>query len=525
MNKLLLTASALFIAIGANAQKDLSKKVESKYISLPSYDISQIDPSTVGIEFAMKEATFGTEKLKDAKSTCIPAGGKLKDAVEVTSYYFEIPYTHPESYIIAKSTDGSIVYAEKASKSEANHLKFGWDETMKQPKCEYFKSDKLKKDFASKGTSFKSKAHSKHEGYVFTKALEEATANVYLSYFKEEFQVYGAKGKAFDYTDIEGAFEKAMAAYKSIKKNGLNTADINKLKEAIVVWEKELETADLENKKARISPEIAKGLHENCARAYAYMFEFDKAKEHGKTFLKLFGNFSNNRSKAMKSKLVAIELQRLAAEKNSAIIGDISALHGKASESGKSVNSKRLSSDQFDRLKGEYYNYGMAVASDVNEVKKQEEEEAIASGELNPYQKFYSDVAVGGPAILMTMPPSALSGIPEITELPSEFTEFPELAQIVIRNNKITSFSPDFVKLTNLKKLDLTGNQLTTIPAEIGQLKNLQTLILTKNPLESIPAEIANCTKLKSLVLKGTKISDSDIETLQGLLPNCKIKN
>lgn len=525
MNKLLLTTSAICIAISANAQKDLSKKVESKYISLPSYDISEIDPSTVSIEFAMKNGNFGTEKLKDAKSTCIPSGGKLSDAVEVTSYYYEVPYTQQDSYIIAKSSDGSIVYADQASKTQSVNLKFGWDSKMKQPLCENFRSEKLKKTWASKGTSFKSKEHSTFEGNTYNTALAKATSNVYLSYFPEEFQVYGAKGKAFDYADLEGAFEKAMEAYKSIKKNGLSSGDIDKLKEAIAVWEKELETADLEDKKARISPNIAKGLHENCLRAYAHMFEFDKAKDHGKSFLELFGNFSNNRSNAVKELLVRIELQSLAADKNSAIIGDIAKLHTMASASGKQTNAKRLGSDQFERLKGEYYSYGMSVASDVNEVKKQEEAEAIASGELNPYQKYVSDVAVGGPALLMNLPPSALSGIPELTELPKEMCELTQLTQIMILKNKIASISPEIVNLTELKKLDLSGNKLTSIPAEIGQLANLEVLKLSNNPLESLPKELGNCTKLKTLVLKGTKVSDADIDEIQSMLPDCKIKN
>lgn len=524
MNKLLLTTSALIIAIGAHAQKDLSKKIETKYISLPSYNVSEIDPATVGIEFAMKEGVFGTEKLKDAKSTCVPSGGGIKDAVQVTSYYYEIPYTQQDSYIIAKSTDGSIVYASQASKTENTNLKFGWDEKMKQPLCEYFKSDKLKKDYTASGSSFKAKENQKYEGDVYTKALSEATANVYLSYFDEEFDVYSAKGKDYDYTDIEVAFEKAMEAYKSIKKSGLNTGDINKLKEAIAVWEKELETMDLDNSKARITSDIGKGLHENCLRAYAYMFEFDKAKSHGKSFLDLFGNFSNNRSNAVKDLMIRIELQSLAASRNSGIVSDIAKLHTMASSSGKEVNAKRLSADQFDRLKGEYYTHAMSVSSDVHEVKKQEEADAIASGELNPYQKYVSDVAIGGPAIMMTMAPSTLSGFPELKELPKEMCELTQLTQILIMNNKIESISPDIVKLTSLKKLDLTGNQLKTLPVEIGQLENLETLKLSNNPLESIPVEIGNCTKLSSLVIKDTKLSEADIQKIQELLPNCKIK-
>lgn len=525
MNKLLLTTSAILLAISTNAQKDYSKKIESKYISLPSYDISETDPLTVGIEFAMKVPVFGTEKLKEAESTCIPKGGKLSDAIKVPSFYYEIPYTQPESYIVAKSAEGTVVYAAKPTSTQSSNLKFGWDAKMKQPLCEYFRSEKLKKDYASNGSSFKTSEHKKYESKAYTDALAEATANVYLSYFEEEFPVYGAKGKAYDYADLEGAFEKATAAYKSIKKNGLNADDFTKLKEAITVWESELETLNVEDKKARISKNIGKGLHENCVRAYAYMFEFDKALDHGKSFMALFGNFSNNQSNAVKDLILRIRLQSMAADKNSEIIKDIAALHTKASASGKTVNAAHLSSDQFERLSSEYRGYGMSVAVEANEVQNQEEEEAIASGELNPYQKYVSDVAVGGPALMMTMPPSALSGFPELTELPKEMCELTQLTQILIMNNKLETVSPDIAKLTLLKKLDLTGNQLKTLPPEIGKLANLETLKLSKNPIESLPKELGNCTKLKTLVIKGTKLSDADIDEIQSMLPKCKIKN
>lgn len=525
MTKLLLTTSAMIIAVSAMAQKDYSKKVESKYISLPSYNISEVDPATVAIEFAMKNGVFGTEKLKDSESVCKPVGGTIKDAIKVTSYYYEIPYTKQESYTVAKSTDGTVVYADKSSNTESSIYKYGWDEKMKQPLCENWRSETLKKSYASDGESSKAKRHSNYQKFIYEKALEVAKANVYLSYFEEEFKVYSAKGKLYEYADLDGAYEKAMTAYKSIKKNGLSANDIAQLKEAIAVWEKELEMLDLEDNKARITKSIGKGLHENCIKASMYIFDFENAKSHAKSFLKIYGNFNDNRSTAVKGLLKRIQLQSMAAETNAAIINDIPKLHTMASAASKKVNARMLSTSEFERLSTEFSGHNMNVAIEVNEQHKEDEAEAIASGELNPYQKYYSDVAVGGPGILMTMAPSALSGFPELTELPKEMCEFEDLTQIIILNNSIETISTDIVKLTLLKKLDLSGNNLKTIPAEIGQLSNLKTLKLSKNPLESIPAEIANCTNLKSLVIKGTNLSADAIAELTRLLPDCKIKN
>lgn len=525
MNKLLLTTAAMIIAISVIAQKDYSKKVDSKYISLPTYNISEVDPATVAVEFAMKDGVFGMEKLKDAESTCVPSGGSVKDAIKVPSYYFEIPYEQQESYIVAKSTDGTVVYADKASITNSANLKFGWDEDMNQPLCAYFMSDKLKKDFKSKGESFKSKQDSKYQKSVYDKALEKAKANVYLSYVSEEFKVYSAKGKEYDYTDLDAAYNKAMLTYKSINKNGLNSKDIAQLKEAIAVWEKELESLDLDDKKSRITKSIGKGLHENCIRASLYIYDFDNAKSHAKSFLTIYGNYSDNRSTAVKNALMRIQLQSMAAETNAAILTDIDKLSTMASASSKKVNAQLLSSADFDRLSNEYSEYKMDVVVEVNEQYKEEEAEAIASGELNPYQKYYSSVAVGGPAMLLNMGPSPLTGIPELKELPIEMCEFEDLTQIIILNNSIENIPPDIATLTLLKKLDLSGNNLKSIPPEIGELTNLKTLKLNNNPLESIPPEIANCTNLSTLTIKGTNLSDEDIAELAKLLPECKIKS
>jgi hypothetical protein len=525
MKRTLLFGTLLLVAGGAIAQTDKSKKVETKYLSLPAYDVSAIDPSSISIEFAMGDGQFGTEKLKDTKSKCVPKGGGLKDVVEVTAYHYEIPYTQAESYIVAKSNDGTVVYADKASEAGQSTIKFGYDEKMKQSMCEYWMSDKLKKDFAKQGAAYKTKAHNNYVQSTFDKAFATAMANVSLSYMSEEFEVYTAKGKD-DYTDLDNAQEKAISAYESIQKNGVNDKDFASLKEAIAVWEKELESLDAEDKKARINEKIAKGLHENCVYAYLYMFDFDNAKKHAESFKKLFGNFSNNRTNAMDEIIKRIYLQSVAAGKNKAILNDLAGLHAKASGSGSNgLMSQKLGADQVERLKSEFMGYRGSQAMAVNAELKKDEEEKIASGELNPYQKYYVEAMAGGAGIMMNMPPSVLSGIPELTEFPKEICEFTDAKQVIILNNKIESVPADIAKMTELKKLDLSGNQLKTLPAEIGQLENLQTLKLSKNPIESLPAELGNCKNLKSLVIKGTKLSGDQIAELQKMLPDCKIKS
>jgi len=524
MLKSILSASLILLSIAGNAQSDKSKKVKTQYMQLPSYDVSVTSPSSIGIEFAMNEVSYGTEKLKDTKSKCMPKGGGLKDIIEITAYHYEVPQTLPESYVVAKSLDGTIVYAVKSSEVGASSVKFGWDDKMKQSLCEYWQAAQLKKDWASKATLFKDQEAEAYEEKIYKKAYAEAVNNVSINYVLQEFSVFTEKGKVFNYSELDLAFENALTAYEGISENGYNEKDFGILKESIVVWEKELASADLENKKARINRKIAKGLEENCTRAYFHIMDYDNAKKHAEAFDKLFGNMSTTRSQNFELVAKRIRLQSVAASKNKSSLNDIAALNAKATAEKGDLAGKKLESINVERLKTDYNTLRSTQSLEVAYEVKQGEADAIASGELNPYQKFYIDAAAGGAGVIMSLPPSTLSGIPELTEFPKEICQFTEAKQVVILKNKIASIPAEISKMTNLKKLNLSNNKLTDLPAEIGTLGNLETLKLANNPLESLPAELANCKNLKSLVLKGTKIPADQIKELQAKLPNCKIK-
>lgn len=524
MIKSIPTTALIFLTLAASAQNDKSKKVKTQYLSLPSYDVSVTSPSSIGIEFAMREASFGTEKLKDTKSKCLPKGGGLKDMIEVTAYHYEVPQTLPESYIVAKSSNGTVVYAAKSSETMESSARFGWDSKMNQSLCEYWQVDNLKKDWASKAAAFKAEEAKTYEDRIYKEAYDKAVNSVSLNYVSQEFDVYSAKGKDFDYSELETAFEKAIEAYESIANEGYNDKNLAILKEAIAVWEKELATADLEDKKARINKEIAKGLEENCARGYFHVLDYDNAKKHAAAFAKLFGNMSTPRSQGFETVENRIRLQSTAAAKNQSSLGDIAGLHAKATASKEGLAGVKSGSINVDRLKADYTALQSSQYMEVVEEHKKDEEAAIASGELNPYQKYYLANVAGGEGIIMNLPPSAFSGTPELTEFPKEICEFADAKQVMILKNKIASIPAEISKMTKLEKLDLTGNQLTSLPAEIGMLENLKTLKLNNNPLESLPAELANCKNLKSLMLKGTKVPADQIKSLQAKLPNCKIK-
>lgn len=238
MKKSLLFILMFFTVLFAFGQKDKSSKVETKLLVFPMYNINEISPTTVTAEYVAGDLSFGNQKMKDKKSVCKPSGGTVKDAVEVSTYYYEVPYTKPLSYIVAKDASGNIVYAQQVSESTQEVVNFGYD------KCEYWVADKMKKDWEKSSAGFKSNIAKKVDDELYNIAIELAKANVYPSFREEEIEVFTAKGKSYDYTALDNTQEIIIDVYKNIAKNGLSADAYSKLVEAIKVWEKELLEVD-----------------------------------------------------------------------------------------------------------------------------------------------------------------------------------------------------------------------------------------------------------------------------------------
>ena len=66
-NKILLPVLLIALTMNVTAQKDVTKDVKTKYLSLPAYDISASDPSAITAEFSMGNAIFGTEKMSQGR--------------------------------------------------------------------------------------------------------------------------------------------------------------------------------------------------------------------------------------------------------------------------------------------------------------------------------------------------------------------------------------------------------------------------------------------------------------------------
>ena len=512
--KSLLFLLCFFILLSpAYAQKDKSSKVKTAYLHIPIMDATKDDPANLTFEFGAGPVVFGKEAMKDVKTVCKNnATGK---AQEVSTYYYQIDVTSPESYVVGKDASGTVVFATKVSENEQSIEKFGYQ------KCKNFQSDNLKKTWASGGAKFKKEVSTKIEKALFEQADVKAKEGVYPYYLPMDVEVYYAKGKDFDYSELEKASEMASEAYKSIEKNGLSENTKAELQKCIAIWEKELKTLDATDKKARINKSIAKGLHENCVMAYAFIHQFDQALEHGRQFKILFGNYSNNRTNAMDQFLTLIRDQGIRAEGNAALVANVSAMNQLAQEFKKKKIELKQAQD-VSALRSAYQQFSLqknvAMAKDM----KKQEEKLVAEGKVNPYAKFVNKTATGN-SILMNLPPSSFSGIPELTEFPKEICSLEDIDQVMIVSNKIASIPPEIAQMKDLTNLNLSGNALTTLPPEIGQLTQLKKLNLSDNPISDFPKEIGQLKNLKKLNLKKTKLSSEKQADLNKLLPDCKI--
>ena len=111
----------------------------------------------------------------------------------------------------------------------------------------------------------------------------------------------------------------------------------------------------------------------------------------------------------------------------------------------------------------------------------------------------------------------------QLTTLPKSIGNLTNLTTLNLYSNRLTTLPESLGKLTNLTWLNLNANQLTTLPESFGNLTNLTRLYLRKNQLTTLPESIENLTNLTFLDLSDSPISESELERIQALLPNCEI--
>lgn len=83
----------------------------------------------------------------------------------------------------------------------------------------------------------------------------------------------------------------------------------------------------------------------------------------------------------------------------------------------------------------------------------------------------------------------------------------PDLEELIINNNQITSIPISIGLLRNLKVLIADENKIDSLPASIGSCSQLRILSLSQNQLHSLPDEVGRISQLTVLNLSGNRLN------------------
>lgn len=107
-----------------------------------------------------------------------------------------------------------------------------------------------------------------------------------------------------------------------------------------------------------------------------------------------------------------------------------------------------------------------------------------------------------------------LSGC-DLTEVPDNIYDYPNLTKLILSNNKITSIPKEIRKLKKLKVLDLANNEISVLQSAVFYLPKLSTLNLYGNNIKKFPKQIYN-SKISKLIVGKNPIEESEKAKLVG---------
>ena len=112
----------------------------------------------------------------------------------------------------------------------------------------------------------------------------------------------------------------------------------------------------------------------------------------------------------------------------------------------------------------------------------------------------------------------------DLDDLLSRARNYPlEQLHIINFQNYVSAIPASIDQFPNLKYLSLYNNAISELPASVAGLSSLQTLYLDMNPVNSLLSVVGSLNQLKKLGIAKTSISESEIEQIKALLPNCEI--
>lgn len=101
-----------------------------------------------------------------------------------------------------------------------------------------------------------------------------------------------------------------------------------------------------------------------------------------------------------------------------------------------------------------------------------------------------------------------------LTVLPENVYEYPNLTKLVLSNNKIKVIPKDILKLKKLKVLDLANNNITVLHGAVFRLSKLHTLNLYGNHIKKIPKQVME-SSIQKLIVSKNPLEEGELERLK----------
>tara|TARA_B100000809_G_C15089052_1_gene512519 strand:- start:120 stop:1583 length:1464 start_codon:yes stop_codon:yes gene_type:complete len=486
MKKILLVLFLItpFAFIAQNIKK--SKKVKTSYLSYPKVDITNVDVSVMKVDFCAGDMNFIEKKVKKTTGLCKVKGASVTEAKAIDVFYYNVNVMKPASYIRVANSDNEILFMEKTSNEEKGSVDFG------KKNC-YWMESILKSGYEKEGGVFEKKMQKENAKSAMNNAQKFIDGALFFSYVPTNLVVFSVKSKDYDYSDINSGSEIAIEAYKGLKGDVENVAAQGKLNEALNLWEKALEESAPKEKDSRVNKKVTKALAENIATAYIHLMKYDKAEEAINKALVLETNITSPSSDRRKALLATITDLKKGYEVNKSVAINLKKVK---------VNTVNKPSSEYSQFVEDYKIHGESENAAEMKKKKEDYEDGVSDGSINPYQEYVVPVVTGNSLTLPNLSAKMMK-LPageKLDEFPLEVLDL-DITVLILRGNNIKSIPVTIMKLKDLKKLDLTKNQLTSLPIELGELKSL-----------------------KKLILKGNSIPQDEINKIQSLLPECTIK-
>ncbi len=487
-----------------------------RYVEPPQVSVDGLDYASLQIEVAVGNVLVGQPELGQTKSICVPKGSrnKLKDAVEVPTHFYNVPYSAEAGVMVVRDQEGRTIYSATIDGLQSSE-RFGYDQ------CKYWLEPALEKDFERERPAFQQGLREEASAYYERQAAVLADQALFFQVLEEKVPYFTFKDRRRDYTDLNRAAERARVGYSLLAGYRIEEGEAA-LREAMEIWNAALTESDPSDKKARINRKVTARLHDSLGAASMVLGDLSAAVSHLEKSTRMGMSLSRSDGTGNQDLLQRARRRKANARRNAASLevpADLEQRIATAEPYRGQLPVRRLRPEALAALRSEHASLAVGSASEIVAAERAEHAEAVASGAVNPYEGMVQHTSIQG-FMLFVMP------FPEkLSEFPAEVYELEQLNQLRVPNHGFRSVADGIGRLQNLKVLDLSGNAIQELPTSIGELHNLRKLNLSGNALTRLPEEIGALENLKSLRLKGNPLAPGELERLERLLPDCKIKS